>query len=261
VPGCEGRAVADSAPLLERDFARAAGLGWVGKNTMLLNPHVGSYFYLGALLLNLELPADPPFPTDHCGTCTACLDACPTGAFVGPGVLDARRCISYLTIELRGPLPRDLREPMGDWVFGCDVCQEVCPWNHKPPPGREPAFRPRPDQAFPDLLEWVRLSPQSFKERFRDTALLRARRRGLVRNAAIALGNRGDARAVPDLAAALNDADAVVRGAAAWALGRLATPEALAALRARQELETDATVREELALALAGACRPAVTSA
>jgi epoxyqueuosine reductase len=251
VPGCRGRGVVDTAPLLERDFARLAGLGWFGKNTMLLNKRLGSYFFLGALLVDIPLRPDPPFEASHCGTCTACLDACPTQAFVGPGQLDARRCISYLTIELRGPVPPELREPMGDWVFGCDVCQDVCPWNRKAPPAREPAFRPRPELDSPDLTELLRLSPDEFRRRFRGTALTRAKRRGLLRNAAIALGNSGDPRAVPVLVEALGDEEPLVRGAAAWALGRLGTDAARAALATRREVEPDATVRAELDSALA----------
>jgi epoxyqueuosine reductase len=220
-PGCAGRAVVDTAPLLERDFARRAGLGWFGKNTMLLNKGLGSYFFLGALLVNLPLRADAPHDTAHCGTCTACLDACPTQAFPAPGQLDARRCISYLTIELRGPVPDDLRPPMGDWLFGCDVCQEVCPWNRKAPAATEPAFAPWPELEALDLLELLTLSEEDFRRRFRGTALTRPKRAGLLRNAALMLGNRGDPAALPALERAAADQDAVVRDAARWAAERI----------------------------------------
>jgi epoxyqueuosine reductase len=223
-PGCRGRCVVDTAPLLERDFARRAGLGWFGKNTMLLNRQLGSYFFLGALLLDLELRPDPPHETNHCGTCTACLDACPTGAFVGPGVLDSRRCISYLTIELRGPVPEELRAGLGDWLFGCDVCQEVCPWNRKAPPGREPALQPRPDLEAVDPVELLGLSEEEFRRRFRGTALMRARRRGLLRNAALVLGNRGDPAALPALERALSDPEPLVREAVRWAIEEIKKP-------------------------------------
>jgi epoxyqueuosine reductase len=221
VPGCRGRGVVDTAPLLERDFARRAGLGWFGKNTMLLNKRLGSYFFLAALLLDLDLPADAAHETSHCGTCTACLDACPTQAFVGPGVLDARRCISYLTIELKGPVSEDLRPGLGDWVFGCDVCQEVCPWNRKAPPGREPAWAARSDLVAMDPVELLGLTDAEFRHRFRNTALTRARRRGLLRNAALVLGNRGDAAALPALRRALDDPEPLVREAARWAIDRI----------------------------------------
>ncbi len=220
-PGCHGRGVVDTAPLLERDFARRAGLGWFGKNTMLLNKRLGSYFFLGALLTDIELRPDASFEATHCGTCTACLDACPTNAFAGPGWLDSRRCISYLTIELRGPVPEDLRPGLGDWLFGCDVCQEVCPWNRKAPPGREPALAPRPDLECIDLIELLSLTEDEFRQRFRGTALMRARRAGLLRNAALVLGNAGDAQALPVLRRALEDPEPLVREAAAWALARI----------------------------------------
>jgi len=221
VPGCRGRGVVDTAPLLERDFARRAGLGWFGKNTMLLNKRLGSYFFLGALLLDVELRPDSAHETTHCGTCTACLDACPTQAFIEPGQLDARRCISYLTIELRGPIPRELRAPMGDWVFGCDICQEVCPWNRKAPAAAEPAFQPRADLESVDLVELLKLSEDEFRQRFRGTALTRAKRRGLLRNAAIALGNQGNPATLPALQRALGDSEPLIREAAQWAIERI----------------------------------------
>jgi epoxyqueuosine reductase len=225
VPGCRGRGVVDTAPLMERDFARRAGLGWFGKNTMLLNKQLGSYFFLGALLLDIDLAPDPPHDASHCGTCTACLDACPTKAFVEPGVLDSRQCISYLTIELRGPIPENLREPMGDWLFGCDVCQEVCPWNRKAPPGMEPALKQRDDLTAIDLLELLSISEEQFRLRYRGTALMRTKRQGLLRNAAIVLGNQGDTAALPALRHALTDPDPVIREAAQWAIQKIQESE------------------------------------
>jgi epoxyqueuosine reductase len=219
-PNAHGRAVVDTAPLLERDFARRAGLGWFGKNTMILNKRLGSYFFLGALLLDVALEPDKTHKAGHCGTCTACLDACPTSAFTAPGVLDARRCISYLTIELRGPIDEELRAPMGDWLFGCDICQEVCPWNKKAP-GKEESVLPRPDLEALNCLELLSLTEEAFRKRFRGTALTRPKRSGLLRNAALVLGNQGDAAAIPALTRSLNDPDPIVRDAAAWALGRI----------------------------------------
>jgi epoxyqueuosine reductase len=221
VPGCNGRGVVDTAPLLERDFARRAGLGWFGKNTMLLNKRLGSYFFLGALLLDIKLQPDTPHEASHCGTCTACLDACPTQAFVAPGVMDARRCISYLTIELRGPIPAEFRKPMGNWVFGCDICQEVCPWNRKAPETAESGFLPRADLEPIDLVKLLGTSEQEFRNRFRGTTITRTKRRGLLRNAAIVLGNRGDPAALPALRKALNDPEALVREAAEWAIDQI----------------------------------------
>ncbi len=221
VPGTGGRAVIDTAPLLERDFARRAGLGWFGKNTMLIDKKLGSYFFLGALLLDLELPADEPFATSHCGSCTRCLDACPTDAFVGPYQLDARRCISYLTIELRSAIPADLRPKMDDWIFGCDICQEVCPWNRKGPVGQDAALQPGVPGLHLDLLALMGLSEDEFRRQFRHTPLWRTKRAGLLRNAAIALGNVGDARALPALEQALGDTEGVVREASAWAIAQI----------------------------------------
>jgi epoxyqueuosine reductase len=222
-PKCHGRAVVDTAPLLERDFARRAGLGWFGKNTMLLSKHLGSYFFLGALLLDLELQPDPPHDSHHCGTCTICLDACPTAAFPAPGQLDARRCISYLTIELRGPIPPELREPMQDWVFGCDICQEVCPWNRKAPLAPESTFQQDYPDGKLDLEELLALGEDEFRHRFRHTPFWRPRRSGMLRNAAIALGNSGDPRSLPALEQAAQDLDATIREAAQWAIARIRT--------------------------------------
>ena len=220
-PGCWGRVVVDTAPLLERDFARRAGLGWFGKNTMLLHPRLGSWFLLGGLLVDLELTPTPSFDTRHCGTCTACLDACPTGAFDGPYRLDARKCISYFTIELKADVPTEWRPAVSDWLFGCDVCQEVCPWNRKAPPGCE-ALAPRDDLAGVDAAELLALSAEAFRARFEGTALYpRPGRPVVLRNAALILGNRGDIRALPALRRALEDVEPIVREAAAWAIGRI----------------------------------------
>ncbi|MCC7262222.1 MAG: tRNA epoxyqueuosine(34) reductase QueG [Candidatus Latescibacteria bacterium] len=244
-----GRAYVDTAPVLERELARRAGLGWWGKNTCLIAGKAGSYFFLGELLLDLGLDYDQP-ATDHCGTCTRCLDACPTQAFPAPYVLDARRCISYLTIELKVDIPEDLRAGMGDWIFGCDICQQVCPWNRRALPAAEPAFG-GPDRDNPSLPELLALDQEGFADRFRHSPLKRAKRRGLLRNAAVALGNSGDLRAVPALVRALADVEPLVRAHATWALGRLGGLEARAALEAALATETDTQVVGELTAALA----------
>jgi epoxyqueuosine reductase len=231
-PDVRGRAISDTAPLLERDFARLAGLGWIGKNTMLIHKKLGSFTLLGALLVDLELDYDSPQETNHCGTCTRCLDACPTDAFAGPHQLDARRCISYWTIEHKGPIGAEFAGPLNGWVFGCDICQDVCPWNRKAPASREAAFEPRPEWSAPDLIEWLNLSLDGWRARLAGTSLKRAKRSGLLRNAAIVLGERRVAEAVPALAARLADdrEDPVVRASAAWALGRIGGDTALAIL-------------------------------
>jgi epoxyqueuosine reductase len=252
VPGCRTRPVVDTAPLLERDFAKIAGLGWFGKNTMLINKHAGSWLFLGALLTDVELEADAPHGTSHCGTCTRCLDACPTDAFPEPYVLDARKCISYLTIELRDqPIPTGLREGMQDWVFGCDICQDVCPWNRKATDTPVPEFQPADDLAPLDLKWLLSLTADEFRERFRKTPFDRPGRSGLLRNAAIAAGNSGDASLIPPLTKCLNDNEPLVRGAAAWALGKLGGEALLEKLRGHVQIETDPEVRSEIESAIA----------
>lgn len=256
VPGTRARGVVDSAPVAERDFAWLAGLGWFGKNTMLIDPRSGSYFLLAALVTDLELPAEEPLDTDHCGTCTACLDACPTGAFPAPRVLDATKCIAAITIEDHGPVAESRRADLGDWIFGCDVCQEVCPWNRHAPGSTEPAFEPRGSEASLSLADLLALDNATFRMRFRGSPILRAKRRGLLRSAAIVLGNRPHPPAFEALAVAAADDDAIIRGAAAWALGRWITAgvmpaEARQAVRARLGSERDSSVRVELEAALA----------
>ncbi|MGH7717833.1 MAG: tRNA epoxyqueuosine(34) reductase QueG, partial [Gemmatimonadaceae bacterium] len=231
-----GKPFVDTGPILERDLARRAGLGWFGKNTNLINPKLGSFFFLGALLLDLDLRPDPPFETEHCGTCTRCLDACPTQAFAEPGVLDATRCISYLTIETKGAIPLELREAVGDLLYGCDICQDVCPWNVRfSRESSEESFAPRPLLADRDARALAReilaMDDASYRTSFKGSAMTRAKRRGLARNAAVALGNVGRDDDVPALAAALADLDPLVREHAAWALRRIGSPAALDALR------------------------------
>lgn len=258
-PDAQSRGVVDTAPLLEREFAQAAGLGWAGKNSLLLNKQRGSYFFLACLLTTLDLPLSAPHATTHCGSCTRCLDACPTDAFPAPGVVDSRRCISYLTIEHRGPIPLALRPGVGDWLFGCDICQEVCPWNrhasqqpspdarNEASPGHASATSPSTYRP-PDLIEILALDEANFRARFRATPLWRPRRRGILRNAAICLGNLRDQAAAPVLIRCLDDPEPLIRGAAAWALGQLGGQHA--ALRARHAIEPDPQVRGELEAAL-----------
>jgi epoxyqueuosine reductase len=248
VPGTAARAYVDTGPLLERDLAARAGLGWIGKNTMLLHQDLGSFFFIGTVLTTASLESDAPLP-DRCGSCTRCLDACPTAAFVDPYVLDARRCIAYLTIEHRGPIPDELRPGVGAWVFGCDVCQDVCPWNRRAPVAGEPAFAPR---GHPPIAELLALGEPAYLDSFRGSPLKRARREGLARNAAVALGNEGGAEDVPALAKALGHADPTVRGHAAWALGRIGGAEARLALVSARVAETHAETLAEIEQALTG---------
>jgi len=223
------RAYTDTGPLLERDLAQRAGLGWIGKNTCLIHPRAGSYFLLAEILIGLELDPDPPFPTDHCGTCTRCIEACPTGAILPDRTLDARRCISYLTIENKADIPAGLRPLIADWIFGCDICQTACPWNRFAASEGDASFgsfdfaqdKPRSGSARPDLVHTLALTPASFRRQFVRSPLQRAKRRGLLRNAAVALGNLGDERALPALEKALDDPEPMVREHARWAMERI----------------------------------------
>ena len=244
------RVYVDTGPVLERDLAAQAGLGFIGKNTCLISPAMGSYLFLGEILVDRELefddapPAYPPRRVGTCGACMRCLDICPTHAFPAPYVLDSNRCISYLTIELKGSIPLDLRPRMGNWIFGCDACQAVCPWPRRfarpgqrvradfPGPWPAPAGRGAragksaptfdPEQAVPKLLDLIHLTGGEFRARFAGSPVLRAKRRGLLRNVAVALGNWGDAQAAPALRQALDDPEPLVREHAAWALARIA---------------------------------------
>ena len=245
----QGRGFVDSGPVLERSFAGVAGFGWIGKNTQLISPKKGSWFFLGELFLDMPLTYDRPI-RDRCGRCELCLEACPTGAFVGPFVLDARRCISYLTIELKGSIPRHLRPLIGNHIFGCDICQEVCPYNVKAPTTTEPGYAPREGLYAPELIPLLSLSQEDFRSRFRNSPISRAKRRGFLRNVAVALGNNPTPEAVPALVAALADPEPLVRGHVAWALGRIGTPAAIRALRQRLSMEKDAEVTSEIEQAL-----------
>jgi len=245
------RVYADTGPVLEREIASHADLGFVGKNTNLIHPRLGSWLLLGELLLTVEILSSQSEHQGACGRCTRCLDACPTSAFVAPYILDARRCISYLTIELKGPIPHQLRPLMGNHIFGCDICQQVCPWNRRfARPTREPAFQPRPDAMAPSLLDLIALDDEGFRQRFRGSPVKRTKRRGLLRNVAVALGNWGDPVAVPLLTRALGDAEPLIREHAAWALGRTATSDAQRALTQALSSERDGRVRKEIMLAL-----------
>jgi epoxyqueuosine reductase len=249
-PAARLKTFVDTGRMVDRAVAQRAGLGWYGKNTNLLTHQLGSWVFLAEVLTNLPLPPDAPVRT-HCGSCQACMPACPTGAIVAPGVVDNDRCIAFLTIELRGAIPRELRPAIGDWVFGCDICQEVCPVNRKAPAAASAAFSasegigPRPA-----LLPLLDISEHQFRTRFGHTAVSRAGRSGLRRNVCVALGNLGDPSAIPALIDALDDADPLVRGHAAWALGRLGGEATRVALLARREWEQDVAVVDEIDQAL-----------
>lgn len=247
LPVAEFRAYVDTGAILEGEWAWRAGLGWLGKHTLVLGADRGSWLLLGELLTSLEL-ASPQRPVDRCGSCRRCVVACPTGALPGDYSIDPRRCLSYLTIEHRTALPRALRPALGNWIFGCDLCQEACPWGTETPDaGAEAAA-----WLHPSLPELLALDDAGFAARFGGTAVARARRRGLLRNVAVALGNSGNPAAAMPLAGALRDPEPLVRGHAAWALGRLGGREARRALEVARRREDDAEARAEIEEALAG---------
>jgi epoxyqueuosine reductase len=252
IPEARTRGIVDTAPLFERHFARAAGLGWIGKNSLLLSRNAGSLFFLAAVLLDQPLAYDPPMTSNHCGTCTACLDICPTDAFVQPGVLDASKCISYLTIEHRDVIPSDHRDQMNGWIFGCDDCQDVCPWNRHAPVTLNQQFWPQEKGGVVELISLLSLDVAGFDERFGKTPLSRPGRAGVLHSAAIALGRAiDDADVVAALVKALNDAEPLVRAGAAWSLGKSADPAGKEALLRRAEVEVDARVKPEIVASLA----------
>lgn len=248
-PSIRTRVFIDASPLVERAAAVRAGLGFIGKNTNLLTPDAGSWLLLGAVLTTLSLQPDTPTVRD-CGQCRLCLDACPTGALPAPFVLDANRCISYLTIEHKGSIPRDLRQGMGAHVFGCDVCQDVCPWNRRTRTPAWPELAGTNDAGAPVLSDLLRIDAEAFRTGYRSSPISRTKRRGLLRNAAIAAGNAGDQRDVPALIDALADPEPLVRGHAAWALGQIGGDAACDALPAAQPSEHDASVLDEIDAAL-----------
>ena len=257
VPAVQGRWYVDTGPVLEKAWAERAGLGWIGKHTNLIDERCGSWFFLAALVLDVELQPGVP-PPDRCGSRTACIDVCPTDAIVAPYVLDARRCISYLTIENRGPIPMEYRDAIGNRVFGCDDCQEVCPWNRYATLSHHAQeFAPRPENHQPWLADLLELSQEQFSRRFRRSPIKRAKRAGLLRNVAVALGNSGDREQVQPLLRALTDSEPLVRGHAAWALGKLGGDAARNGLHEAANVESDDYVAGELRAALQASGRAA----
>jgi epoxyqueuosine reductase len=248
-PSAQGICYADTGPIMEKVWGARTALGWMGKHTNLIARNCGSWFFVGVILLDLELEFDSR-EGDFCGTCRRCIETCPTRAIVAPYVLDARLCISYLTIELRGPIPRFLRPLMGNRIFGCDDCQEACPWNRFAINTPEKRFCARKGNLMPDLTPLVRITPDEFRKRFKDSPIWRATRDGFIRNVVVALGNSGEVEAVPALEEALQDTSPLVRAHAAWALGRIAKKYTTPILESARLKESHPGVLEEINLAL-----------
>ncbi len=264
--GYTSRVCVDTAPILEREYAQKAGLGWIGKNTNLINWRSGSWYFLAEVLVNVPLestevpdfpvgrgtvPRHATLPRGSCGTCTRCIEACPTDAIVAPNVLDSRLCISYLTIELKESVPMELRPKMGNLIFGCDICQEVCPWNSKAMPTTEQAFYPRAGNLAPELLSLVNMTQVEFSSRFKGSPIKRAKRRGFLRNVLVAIGNWGARAALPALKIALADDEPLIRGHAAWAVGQIGGETAVRLLKTRLAVEDEPGVITEIQEALA----------
>ncbi|WP_425349166.1 MULTISPECIES: tRNA epoxyqueuosine(34) reductase QueG [Chelatococcus] len=259
VGGADVKVFVDTAPVMEKPLAEAAGLGWQGKHTVLVSRTFGNWLFLGAIFTTAELPPDAP-EKDHCGSCRRCLDICPTAAFPAPYVLDARRCISYLTIEHRGPIPRDLRALMGNRVFGCDDCLAVCPWNKFAREAREARLAARPDLTAPSLAALAGLDEAAFRQLFAGSPIKRTGRERFIRNVLVAIGNSGLPALAESALRLLDEPSALIRGTAVWALSRLLPADDFVALAAlRMDGEEDMTVRDEWRLALAGSAAEGLT--
>ena len=246
----KSRVFVDSGPILEREYAQKAKLGWIGKNTNLINWRSGSWYFLSEVLVSIELESETQPLRGSCGTCTKCIEACPTDAIIEPNLLDSRLCISYLTIELKDSIPKELRPEMGNLIFGCDICQEVCPWNSKATPTTEPAFQPRHGNLAPELLTLINMTQTEFSKRFKGSPIKRAKRKGFLRNVIVAIGNWRSRAAVPALKKVLIDDEPLIRGHAAWALGQVGGKNAKQALNTRLKSEDDTEVISEIQDAL-----------
>ena len=246
------RSFVDSGPILEREVAQRAGLGWIGKHSNLINWEKGSWLFLAELLVDVKLETELPFTRVDCGSCTICIEACPTEAIIAERTLDARKCISYLTIELKGSIPREMRPKMANLIFGCDICQEVCPWNKDVPRSNEKGLQPRPENVAPHLIDLMKLDETSFNKRFRNSPIKRAKRRGFLRNVAVALGNWANVEAIPALCLGLDDEEMLVRIHSAWALGQISDLQAKTKLENAKLTEKTPEVLEEIEAALAG---------
>ena len=246
------RSFVDSGPILEREVAQRAGLGWIGKHSNLINWEKGSWLFLAELLVDVKLETELPFTRVDCGSCTICIEACPTEAIIAERTLDARKCISYLTIELKGSIPVEMRPKMANLIFGCDICQEVCPWNKDVPRSNEKGLQPRPENVAPHLIDLMKLDETSFNKRFRNSPIKRAKRRGFLRNVAVALGNWANVEAIPALCLGLDDEEMLVRIHSAWALGQISDLQAKTKLENAKLNEKTPEVLEEIEAALEG---------